>query len=464
MKSIKVTVPKTLNLFICYFPLFFVLGNFFLNSIVVLVSVLGIIHYKKELINFKKDNPVLLIIFFFIIVFFSSFLEYFQNNQTAFLLKSFTFLRYLIFLLVLRCMMIKNDLDLKKVLFLSLFFSSFIALDVIFQYFAGFNIFGFKPYLEVFPASLFVDEPIAGGYILRFATIGFFALPWLFDEKNNKFFYISFLLLAISFAGTILSNNRMPTLMFVIFLSLLIIFFILRNLNYIKITSTIVVILISFLFVINSEYAKKRYVSFYGGIPNLSKIINEVKKDYPEFKKYENSGEFFWFTETYKKNKDKINTLPSRTGHDQIYITSLDAFLDDPLLGRGIKSFRYTCQEKKHLPNRMCENHPHHFYLEILNDVGIVGFITIFSAVILLIIKNLKKFSKRNKKINKIYSMVFYSFLFALLIEYFPLRSQGSYSTVWNISYICFILGILCGLADLKPERNLRSFKQSSYK
>ena len=116
----------------------------------------------------------------------------------------------------------------------------------------------------------------------------------------------------------------MPTLMFITFLSLLIIFFILRNLNYIKIISTIVVILISFLFVINSEYAKKRYLSFYGGIPNLSKIINEVKKDYPEFKKYENSGEFFWFTETYK-NKDKINTYP-RTGHDQLYITSLTLF------------------------------------------------------------------------------------------------------------------------------------------
>ena len=49
----------------------------------------------------------------------------------------------------------------------------------------------------------------------------------------------------------------------------------------------------------------------------------------------------------------------------------------------------------------MCENHPHHFYLEILNDVGIVGFITIFSAVILLIIKILKNFQKKIRRLIK---------------------------------------------------------------
>ena len=68
-------------------------------------------------------------------------------------------------------------------------------------------------------------------------------------------------------------------------------------------------------------------------------------------------------------------------------------------MGRGIKSFRHTCLQKMHLPNRMCENHSHHFYLEILNDTGIIGFVVIFAAIILLIIKN---FNKDEDKIQEI--------------------------------------------------------------
>ena len=34
------------------------------------------------------------------------------------------------------------------------------------------------------------------------------------------------------------------------------------------------------------------------------------------------------------------------TGHQTLYITSIDLFLDNPLLGRGIKSFRNDCKKK----------------------------------------------------------------------------------------------------------------------
>ena len=44
---------------------------------------------------------------------------------------------------------------------------------------------------------------------------------------------------------------------------------------------------------------------------------------------------------------------------------------DKPIIGGGIKSFRNNCINIIHLPNRVCENHPHNFILEILNDTGI---------------------------------------------------------------------------------------------
>ena len=131
-------------------------------------------------------------------------------------------------------------------------------------------------------------------------------------------------------------------------------------------------------------------------------------------------------------------------------------------MGSGIKSFRYTCYEKIHLPNRVCQNHPHNFYLEILNDVGVIGFVLIFGALFVLLYKNLKKFD-RNKKINdKIFCSVFYALLFTIILEFFPLRSHGSFFSVFNSVYIFFILGILCGLHDqknLKSKNNLKLFK-----
>ena len=40
---------------------------------------------------------------------------------------------------------------------------------------------------------------------------------------------------------------------------------------------------------------------------------------------------------------------------------------------KGIKSFRIKCKTKLYLPNRVCESHPYNYYLDILNDVGIIG-------------------------------------------------------------------------------------------
>ena len=65
MKNYQITATKSLNFLIYMFPLSFILGNFFINTLILLISCLGIIHYKKELFIFEKKNPVIPIIFFF---------------------------------------------------------------------------------------------------------------------------------------------------------------------------------------------------------------------------------------------------------------------------------------------------------------------------------------------------------------------------------------------------------------
>ena len=466
MKSFKISIPKTLNLLIYSLPLVFILGNFLVNIVVLIFSIIGIIHYKKEVFIFDKYNPLSLIIIFFILILFSTSIEYLTGNiGTNNLIKSFVFLRYLIFLMVLRCMIINNDLDLKKTLLVSFIFSSFVACDVIFQYFVGVDIFGNKPVGGVFFTGVFGDEAVAGGYIQKFSIIGLFSLILLLSNKNKKFTFITYIFLIICFFAILLSNNRIPTIMFCIFLFALGLFLLFKKSNFKNGIIIIFSVLTLILWASTNQAFKIRYQSFVGAIPKLSEIFDELKREYPEYAKYKNTGVPFYHTETFKKfenyedinlNKNYYPILVNYTGHTQIYITSLEIFGENVLIGRGIKSFRHSCTEKIHKPNRTCANHAHHYYLEILNDVGILGFIIIFSAIILLTIKNYRKYYRVNKKFNKVFYLTFYAVFISLIIELFPFRSQGSFFSVLNASFIFFLLGIFCGFYDLKPKKTLK--------
>ena len=50
----------SLNWLIYLFPLFYVLGNFFVNVSVILISIIGLILYKWKIFDFKKDNLLIL--------------------------------------------------------------------------------------------------------------------------------------------------------------------------------------------------------------------------------------------------------------------------------------------------------------------------------------------------------------------------------------------------------------------
>ena len=54
--------------------------------------------------------------------------------------------------------------------------------------------------------------------------------------------------------------------------------------------------------------------------------------------------------------------------------------------------------QKTHLPNRVCENHPHNFYLDILGDTGLLGMSLIISSILILLIKVYKDYLKEMKE------------------------------------------------------------------
>ena len=199
----------------------------------------------------------------------------------------------------------------------------------------------------------------------------------------------------------------------------------------------IILLLIGTFVIFKSESFQNRYSAFLKGIPNPINIIKEIGKKYPELEKYKNSGKQF---HTYKKyNPDENYVLyPHYTGHFLLYLTSIDLFIDDPIFGKGIKSFRNNCINKVYLPNRVCENHPHNFILEILNDTGIIGLSVILLAILFLLINMYRDYLLGDKRNNLISNWVYIAIIIAIAVQFFPFRSSGSFFSTFNSAYTFF--------------------------
>ena len=121
-------------------------------------------------------------------------------------------------------------------------------------------------------------------------------------------------------------------------------------------------------------------------------------------------------------------------------------------IGGGIKSFRKNCAHSgKSLNILNCSTHPHNYYLEILSELGIIGFILlifIFSKIFYDIL--IKRYiSDYRFKENDI--MIPFMFLFFL--EIFPIRTTGSFFTTGNATYIFLIMAITIALFQSNDKK-----------
>ena len=63
------------------------------------------------------------------------------------------------------------------------------------------------------------------------------------------------------------------------------------------------------------------------------------------------------------------------------YLTSIEIFKDNPLLGSGADTFRYACSKEDYSKinsaeaDVRCNTHPHNIFFEILSELGIIGFL-----------------------------------------------------------------------------------------
>ena len=320
----------------------------------------------------------------------------------------------------MRFLVEKENLSLKYFFITSSFFSLFVCFDIFYQAHVGKDIFGYISSGRKISGP-FNDELIAGSYIQRFSLFAFILIPVLNLKISNKSFIIIFLLLILFyFAGIILSGNRMPMILFLLSLTLMLIFQ--KELRKFLLPFFFI-FLTTFLLIYNSSTSvKNNFNNFKHQIITMTEQV--VKKDFDNKKTPQYLKEFSTFYQTWLMNK---------------------------YIGGGIKNFRYYCHERPKLNKNshfICNMHPHNYYLEILTETGIIGFLLIFFSFLNVLYISFKKTFVGEKFSLDYLSLIPLKFLF--LVEIFPIKSTGSFFTTGNASYLFFILPILVALCRKK--------------
>ena len=458
IKNASFTNFKTLNILFLFFPVAFLMGNAILNINILLIGITGIIIFRKKIFSFKNERLSAVILIFFILILFFTLIDISKDPRNDHFFKSISYFRYFFLFLISSCLVRSEKFKIKYFLVSCLICLLFLSLNIIYQFFSGSDIFGFVGYEKSMYhlASFLEDEYVAGGYIQKFFVFALILIPIVWKKLDKQKFLISTILPIIFFSGILFSGNRMPLVMFCI--SILLMMILIKELKLSLAIASLLCVLIFTITIKMNDNLRMNYTSFYANSSSMmAKMKKYISKKYPKLEKekkekcIEKSDDPYceYFVSKYiksKKLRSKYEMTAFGSGHWIIYLTAIDIWIDNPIIGNGIKSFRIKCLTKLHLPMRVCSSHPHNYYLELLNDTGLLGTLLFVCAIFYLITNkffNFKHYEKNEK-------FLFICLLIIIIVEFFPLKSSGSFFTTTNSSFIFLILGMLNGLKKIK--------------
>ena len=420
------TKTNYLNLIFSAIPISFILGNTAINSNILLLIFSTIFLYGANSIKIKYYLLDRLMILFFLLTLLTSFInniDLYYNNEIfakdfTIIIKSLSYLRYLALYLIIRFLIERKILNFKYFFISCFLFSIFVSFDIFYQLTFGKDIFGFEASGRKLSGP-FDDELIAGSYLQRFSLFSFFLFPIFFNIETKKFIkFLIPLLFIVFFSAIIISGNRMPLILFILGISALLVFQ-KETRKYMPIFIIVFSLAFILIFKLNST-VRHNFMNFYKQIDGIAKtsILNKT---------------------------EEINL---HSNYSKEFSTFYDTWLMNKYIGGGIKSFRYYCHARPNIDKNskfICNMHPHNYYLEILTETGIFGFLII--ASIFLIIFYISFFKKyfTNSKLK--HNHIITPFMVLFLTEVFPIKSTGSFFTTANATFIFLVIAVTVALA-----------------
>tara|TARA_B100001093_G_C26858475_1_gene1028646 strand:- start:91 stop:1386 length:1296 start_codon:yes stop_codon:yes gene_type:complete len=347
-KLIFYNFPVVLFLLI---PLFLITGPFLSDLSISLISLLFLIYCLKEKnFSYFKNRYFYFFLVFWGYLVFNTLVNNFNIDS---LRISFFYFRYGVFVVAIAAFL---DFDSKfiKYFFYSIFICfSVLIVDGFYEYFfqnAGTRV-----------TSFFGDEKILGSYLSRLWPI-FFGLFILFFNQKNKIFLILLLIFVLSETLIFLSGER--SAFFYMNLSALFVILFSKKLVKLRFLTLLSSILLIFIISFINPTAKYRIIN-----KTLIQMnfLDENEKEYELDKKI---------------NKDYKGIYIFSIAHTHHYISAFRMFLDNKILGVGVKNFRNFCKEEKYTVSKYsCTSHPHNTYIQILSETGIIGFLFLLTTL-----------------------------------------------------------------------------------
>lgn len=390
-------------------PLALVIGNFFVNSIILIISISYLINLIKtrDFVFLKNKKIQIIIIFFISIIISSIFSDYFFYSFK----NSVSYLRFLFFFLALTFWLKKYPKVLEYFIYFYFFICIILIVDIGFQNITGTDILGYKKNLTNRSSGFFGDEYISGSFAIKILPLCYF----IFLIKKKTFFkYFSILVIF----GIIMMSGERASLVGFIILFLIFFFFLEWKKKLYVFLITTIILFISFKYFYNPNNQLFRIT--FG-------IIDDLGLSHLIYKK-ENII-------LSKKGENNITLNIIKNSHwSAHYYTAYSIWNDNKIFGSGRKTFRIVCANKKY--NNMeykyihyrCSTHPHHMLLEILSETGIISFL-LFLLILFLNFKNFK-----NKD-----TIVSFITIFILIN---PLIPSGSFFTTVNALFFWFYLSL----------------------
>ena len=367
---------------------------------------------KKNIQYIFKDNIFIFLVVFSIYLIINYLIN---NNSNPNIGRTFGFIRFPLFLISVAYLIKLNYVDLKKLVTFWAIFFLIIFFDLFFQSFFGFNTFGYLAIMEgnVMRLGGFMNTELKIANLINHFSmliIGYFFLIFI-TKRKKKYSNIGLFFIILTLLSVFLTAERSNFLTIVFAIFLLILF---RYGIYKFIGSSLILLFLIFLF--NFKYPVLVERMIFGLSENYAKIFKTDEK-------------FF-----FKKNNKYF-------AH---YSVAYQIFEAKPIFGNGMNNFRNDCDKNHDLyspnvhPNhrlRMCTTHPHSFYLEILSELGIVGFFLLVVFFLLFLVRCFSVFFKKKE------NYLLLSGTIVILCYFLPIP-RGSFFTNWNAIIFWFTFGV----------------------
>ena len=414
---------KLLIYFFSLFPIAFLLGNAAININIVIIdlSFLIICLYQKKW-SWLKDKYFFFIFVIWIYLIITSITvniaDETMNQIKVFskfdsIIRSFTFIKYIILIFAVEHLFLNNKKSINQIFYFWSIIIIVVLIDVIFEKIFGFNTLGYKSPNADRIVTFFKDEMVVGGFLLGFS---FLITSFLLknSDKNVIKKLLSILFLILSIICIYLSNERS---------------------NFIK----TIIIFSCFLFFVSNHYLlfKKKYILLLLiiGILTSTFVFRDIYYNYlVTLKRFElslSANIILPGTDHVSQNNKLFFERFSKIVYVAHYNSAWEMFKDYPIFGVGNKNFRLVCNDEKYgninLSPVRCLTHPHQIHLELLSELGIVGYLLIIFFIIYTLVNSTKVYSKSND-VTLLMSSLF------ILTHMLPLLPSGSFFSTYNAS------------------------------